>query len=151
MYGSDNVKTAESYIYEQKRQTEIFNEEIPDVDISKLVGNQRRIFLKILSHYQQLLRGTNPPPLTINIDGTAGTGKSFLIWAITKAITNLAHERGHMSPIIRIASDDEAEGLAEKLLLMEGAKVMLTRNIWTTQGLTNGSIGTIGTIFPEIL
>ena len=27
------------------------------------------------------------------------------------------------------ASDDDAEGLAEKLLLMEGAKVMLTRNI----------------------
>src|SRR5947207_8510785 len=30
------------------------------------------------------------------------------------------------------ASDDDAEGLAEKLLFMKGAKVMLTRNIWTT-------------------
>jgi ATP-dependent DNA helicase PIF1 len=108
VYGMDNVKTAESYIDEQKRQTEIFNEEIPDVDITKLVGNQRRVFLKVLSHYQQILAGTNPPPLTINIDGTAGTGKSFLISAITKAITILAHERGHVSPIIRIAPTGNA-------------------------------------------
>ena len=86
IYGADDVKAAESYIDEQKRQTEVFDEEIPDVDISKLVGNQRRIFLKVISHYQQILAGTNPPPLTINIDGTAGTGKSFLISAITKAL-----------------------------------------------------------------
>src|SRR5436189_1710526 len=45
------------------------------------------------------------------------------------------------------ASNDDAEGLAEKLLLMEGAEVMLTRNTWTTKGLTNGSIGSIGTTF----
>jgi ATP-dependent exoDNAse (exonuclease V) alpha subunit len=43
------------------------------------------------------------------------------------------------------ASSDEAEGLVSKLMLMEGAKVMLTRNIWTPQGLTNGSTGTIRT------
>ena len=108
VYGADNVKAAESYIDEQKWQTEVFDEEIPDVDISKLVGNQRRIFLKVISHYQQILAGTNPPPLTINIDGTAGTGKSFLISAITKALNNLASERGHMSPIIRIAPTGNA-------------------------------------------
>jgi len=102
------VKTAESYIDEQKRQTEVFDEEIPDVDISKLVGNQRRIFLKVISHYQQILVGTNPPPLTINIDGTARTGKSFLILAITKALNNIASEHGHMSLIIRIAPTGNA-------------------------------------------
>ena len=45
----------------------------------------------------------DPPPLRINIDGTAGTGKSFLIWAITKAITTFAHQQGHVSPIIQVA------------------------------------------------
>ena len=41
-------------------------------------------------------------------------------------------------------SEDDAEGLQSKLLLMEGAKVILTRNIWTPQRLTNGTMGVIG-------
>ena len=42
-------------------------------------------------------------------------------------------------------SDDNAEGLQPKILLMEGAKVMFTRNLLTAQGLTNGTMGVIGT------
>src|SRR5439155_18292733 len=77
--------------------------EIPDVDISNLVDNQQRIFLRVVSHYRQTLAGENPDPLRINIDGTAGTGKSYLIDALTKALTEMAHERGRRCPILRVA------------------------------------------------
>ena len=48
-------------------------------------------------------------------------------------------------------SDDNEEGLQPRLLLMEGAKVMLTRNLWTPQGLTNRTMGVIGTLLNYLL
>ncbi len=32
------------------------------------------------------------------------------------------------------ASEEDAEGLEKEVLLAEGAKVMLTRNLWTSKG-----------------
>ena len=81
----------------------IINEEIPDVDIANLVDNQRRIFLRVVDHYRRTLAGENPAPLRINIDGTAGMGKSYLIDALTKALTEMALERGRRCPISRVA------------------------------------------------
>ena len=48
-------------------------------------------------------------------------------------------------------SDDNAEGLQPRLLLMESAKVMLTQHLWTLQGLTKGTMGVIGTLLNYLL
>jgi hypothetical protein len=40
----------------------------------------------------------------------------------------------HHGPSAHKASVDDAEGLEPLVLLAEGAKVMLTRNLWTSKG-----------------
>jgi ATP-dependent DNA helicase PIF1 len=64
------------------------------VDWRLLSGKQQLVFLEVIAHYKACLHPflPNPPPLRINVDGTAGTGKSFLIAAISAEITRLALE-----------------------------------------------------------
>ena len=41
----------------------------------------------------------------------------------------------HNCPAARKASEEDADGLEAEILLAEGAKVMVTRNLWTAKGV----------------
>jgi ATP-dependent DNA helicase PIF1 len=81
-------------------------QDLPEVDHSKLKGEQRNVFLQIMAYFKKIKTGDadQPAPVRLNVDGTAGTGKSFLIWAITKALREL-FSNGPITydPVVRLA------------------------------------------------
>ena len=81
-------------------------QELPEVDYHKLKGKQREVFLQVMAYFKKKLSGDpdQPEPLHINVDGTAGTGKSFLIWTITTALRELLSD-GPIThdPVVRLA------------------------------------------------
>ena len=49
-----------------------------------------------------------------------------------------------------LMDDDDFQGLSSSLMLCEGARVLLTHNLWVEAGLTNGALGTVvGFVWPE--
>ncbi|KAJ6517104.1 hypothetical protein DFH09DRAFT_1099064 [Mycena vulgaris] len=55
----------------------------------------------------------------------------------------------HHSSEAKKASDEDSEGLQKEVLLAEGARVMITRNAWTSKGLVNSAQGTVKRIWVQ--
>jgi hypothetical protein len=82
-------------------------QDLPDADYAKLKGEQCQVFLQVMAYFKKIKTNdgwAKPPPLRINVDGTAGTGKSFLIWAISGALRLLYEdELDGKDPVVRLA------------------------------------------------
>lgn len=69
--------------------------------VDKLSREQRVIYDTVISHYQRRSSGLDRRPLLLNIDGRAGTGKSFLIQVLSAHLRVLAG--GNREIIVRCA------------------------------------------------
>jgi len=80
---------------------------LPDVDYSQLKNEQQAVFLQVMAYFKKLMANDGSPkpdPICINVDGTAGTGKSFLICAISAALRELfGEELGEKDPVVCLA------------------------------------------------
>ena len=87
-------------------------QELPEVDNHKLKGEQRNVFLQVMAYFKKLKSGdqNQPDTLRLNVHGTAGTGKSFLIWTITTALRELFSD-GPMT-LLSILHQQELQHLA---------------------------------------
>jgi hypothetical protein len=69
------------------------------INIKTLSPEQSAVLMKFVSTYKAILCGAHVPQMKLNIDGTAGCGKSYLIMAICQELRRLAKEHGQPDPI----------------------------------------------------
>src|SRR5436305_2005654 len=68
-----------------------------------LQPEQRRVYDAVMQQYECILQGNSPSPLRINIDGPAGTGKSYVIAMISAHLQDRARIAGKGNPVFRAA------------------------------------------------
>ena len=65
---------------------------------------QRVIYNAVVDYYKRVLSVYSPPePLWVNINGKAGTGKSYLIAVLSSTLSKLAATAGKLLLLVRAA------------------------------------------------
>ena len=99
-----------------------------------------------MDHYQQVLLGDMPPPLRINVDGEAGTGKSWVILQGSIKLSQMASAVGKRDPVIRSAPT----GVAAYNLLGRTLHSPFRLPIkGTEQDISTGTLKVLQTLFAD--
>ncbi|KID59396.1 ATP-dependent DNA helicase PIF1, partial [Metarhizium hybridum] len=71
--------------------------------VDLLNREQRTVYSLIVDHYCDFLAGRNPPQLRVNLDGVAGTGKTYVLLQASKRLEDMAAIAGVRDPVLRAA------------------------------------------------
>jgi hypothetical protein len=100
----DDIHKITSYVDEQKRDDGIEDDKPEPVDLDSLTPQQRELFDSYIDTYRRILANEQVQQQLLNIDGTAGCGKTYVIKAICQELRRIAMiEHGHPDPILIIA------------------------------------------------
>jgi ATP-dependent DNA helicase PIF1 len=69
----------------------------------QLNPRQRLLYETVVNHYMDVVQFRNPPQLLINLDGKAGTGKTFVVMLLSARLQQLANEYDRPPPLVRTA------------------------------------------------
>ncbi|GBB91785.1 hypothetical protein RclHR1_19170003 [Rhizophagus clarus] len=94
------------------------------VDYQMLNSNQKIIFKRIESHYNDVLNGHQIDPLRIIVMGTAGTGKTYLIKAIRGRLQEMVGT-GSKLPIIVLAPTGVAAFNIDGVTIHSGLSILI--------------------------
>ena len=86
-----------------KKETPYRVDDLPNVNINSLTQEQRKVLEVFTETYTKILAGKSPPQFLLNIDGTAGCGKTYLISAICQELCRMARENDQPDPIRVVA------------------------------------------------
>jgi hypothetical protein len=64
---------------------------------------QLTVYSLIVDHYSDFLAGRNPPQLRVNLDGVAGTGKTYVLLQASEKVEDMATVAGRKDPVLRAA------------------------------------------------
>ena len=79
----DNLKEMPSFVAQQRQLDEHVSAKKVSVDPCKLQGKQLEAFNIVKSHCSSQ---DQQPPLKMIVSGTAGTGKSYLVWCLQELL-----------------------------------------------------------------
>lgn len=98
-----NIDLMASYIANKRRENagdmDQHGEDGMPLELDTLQQEQRQIFDRFVEVYMAVLNGEDIPQMRLNIDGTAGCGKTYLIRAICQELRRLAAIHEHRDPI----------------------------------------------------
>jgi ATP-dependent DNA helicase PIF1 len=74
-----------------------------DSDPGPLNTEQRKLYDVVTAQYVQELASSHPRPLLLNVDGVAGSGKTFTLLKTCARLQELADRSGRGNPVVRAA------------------------------------------------